>query len=464
VNAPADSRDRTYAELARENEKLTKIVKVLMDRVERSTDAQGNAFSLFQAAITLESTVRQRTTELQSLNRQLSAQIDERLAIESALQHAKAEAERANAGKTEFLAAASHDLLQPLNVARLFLDAIAQRPLDAEALGMLDRVGRSLESAESLLRTLLEMSRLDAGAMRAEITDVALDPLLRHLANEYGLAAEDRGLRLRVVPCDAVIRTDIRLFERILRNLIGNALRYTDRGGVLVGARRRGDRLHVDVWDTGSGIPAVSLREIFKEFKRLPHAGSDDRAPGMGLGLAIVDRIARLLGASVEVRSRVGRGSVFRVTVPMAAGAAAPPAVGMPRSERGAEAFRGRTVLIVDDDRATLDGMQTILRGWGMDAIAAHSVDDAVARSRGRRDRPAAILADYHLHDGTTGFDVIDAVRASFAGAQIPAIVITADPSESTRRRAAERGFGYLKKPLRVERLRALLAHMFAAA
>jgi len=464
VNAPAGTRDGTYAELERENAKLSKIVKVLMDRVERSTDAQGNAFSLFQAAITLESTVRQRTTELQSLNRQLSDEIDERLAIESALQLAKAEAERANAGKTEFLAAASHDLLQPLNVARLFLDAIAQRPLDAETFGMLDRVGRSLESAESLLRTLLEMSRLDAGAMRADITDVALDPLLRHLANEYGLAAEDRGLRLRVVPCDAVIRTDIRLFERILRNLIGNALRYTERGGVLVGARRRGDRLQVDVWDTGMGIPAASLRAIFKEFERLPHAGGDDLAPGMGLGLAIVERIARLLGASVEVRSREGRGSVFRVTVPLAAGSPVAGVVSAPRGERGAETFRGRTVVIVDDDSATLDGMRTILRGWGIDAIAARSVDDAVARSRGRRERPAAILADYHLHDGTTGFDAIDAVRASFACANIPAIVITADPSESTRRRAAERGIGYLNKPLRVERLRSLLAHMLAAA
>jgi signal transduction histidine kinase/ActR/RegA family two-component response regulator len=448
-------------DLVRENEKLAKIVKVLMARVERSTDAQGSAFSLFQAAITLESTVRDRTTELQSLNRQLSDEIDERRAVERALQIAKAEAERANAGKTEFLAAATHDLMQPLNVARLFIDAIAERPQEPETAHMLERVSGSLASAEALLRTLVEMSRLDAGALRANVCDVELDPLLRHLASEYGLAAEERGLRLRVIPCEAVIRTDSALLERVLRNLISNALRYTEHGGVLVGARRRDDRLHLEVWDTGPGIPARHLHDIFVEFRRLADRNTDaDRVPGMGLGLAIVDRIVPLIGATIDVRSREGRGSVFSVGIPLAAGDAPLAHAGAAR----AEVFRGRTVLIVDDDGATLDGMRRILRTWGLDAIAARSIDDAIAFSRGRRELPAAILADYHLLDGVTGFDAIDAVRASLACINIPAIVITADPSEATRRRAAERGFGYLNKPLRVERLRSLLAHMLSAA
>jgi signal transduction histidine kinase len=447
-------------DLARENEKLRKIVNVLMQRVERSTDAQGNAFSLFQAAIILESTVRERTAELQSLNGRLSDEIDERRAIEAALQIAKAQAERANAGKTEFLAAASHDLMQPLNVARLFVDAIAERPLDAQAAQMLERVARSLESAETLLRTLLEMSRLDAGALRPQMTDFALDPLLHHLASEYGLSAEERGLRLRVVPCDAVVHSDRGLLERILRNFLSNALRYTARGGILLGVRRRGDSLRIEVWDTGRGIPQKSLGDVFREFYRLadPNRG-EDRPPGMGLGLAIVDRIAPLIGATIDVRSREGRGSVFTVTVALAAGEAAPAA-----ADRAGETFRGRTILIVDDDGAALDGMRRILHGWGMDAIAARSVEDAVRFSLGRRDVPAAILADYHLLDGATGFDAIDAVRASFACTRIPAIVVSGDPSEATRRRAAERGFGYLNKPLRVERLRSLLAHILSAA
>jgi signal transduction histidine kinase len=454
----------TVRELTRENEKLRKIVDVLMKRVERSTDAQGNAFSLFQAAIILESTVRERTAELQSLNDRLSDEIEERRAIEGALQVAKAQAERANAGKTEFLAAASHDLMQPLNVARLFIDAIAERPLDGPTSQMLERVAHSLESAEGLLRTLLEMSRLDAGALRAQLTDFALEPLLHHLASEYGLAAEERGLRLRIVPCDVVVHSDRGLLERIVRNLLSNALRYTERGGILMGVRKRGDSARIEVWDTGPGIPANSLGDIFREFHRLasPNRG-EDRAPGMGLGLAIVDRIAPLIGAAVDVRSREGRGSVFSVTVTLAAGEAVPlasAAIG----DRAGETFRGRTVLIVDDDGTALDGMRRILRGWGMDAIAARSVDDAVRFSLGRHELPAAILADYHLLNGATGFDAIDAVRASFACVKIPAIVISGDPSEATRRRAAERGFGYLAKPLRVERLRSLLAHVLSAA
>jgi signal transduction histidine kinase len=463
MNALSQDSPVSAHDLARENEKLRKIVKVLMARVERSTDAQGNAFSLFQAAIILESTVRERTAELQSLNDRLSAEIDERRTIEAALQITKAQAERANAGKTQFLAAASHDLMQPLNVARLFVDAIAERPLEPQTAQMLERVARSLESAEVLLRTLLEMSRLDAGALRAEMSDFALEPLLHHLASEYGLAAEERGLRLRVVPCDAIVHSDRALFERIVRNLLGNAVRYTERGGIVLGARRRGDCVRVEIWDTGPGIPAESLGDIFREFHRLatPNRG-DDRSPGMGLGLAIVDRIAPLIGATIDVRSREGRGSVFSVTVALAEGEAAP---AVPAAlDRAGEVFRGRTVLIVDDDGAALDGMRRILRGWGMDAIAARSVDDAVRFSRGRRELPAVILADYHLLDGETGFDAIDAVRASLACIKIPAIVISADLSEATRRRAAERGFGYLYKPLRVERLRSLLAHMLSAA
>jgi signal transduction histidine kinase len=451
-------------DLARENEKLRKIVKVLMNRVERSTDAQGNAFSLFQAAIILESTVRERTAELQSVNDRLSEEIDERRAIEEALQVAKVQAERANAGKTQFLAAASHDLMQPLNVARLFVDAIAERPLEPQSAQMLERVARSLESAEDLLRTLLEMSRLDAGALQPELSDFALEPLLQHLASEYGFAAEERGLRLRVVPCDAVVHSDRGLLERIVRNLLGNALRYTERGGILLGVRRRADSVRIEVWDTGVGIPAASLSDIFHEFHRLadPNRG-EDRLPGMGLGLAIVDRIASLIGAAIDVRSREGRGSVFSVTVALAADEAvpaAPPALADPAGE----IFRGRTILIVDDDGVALDGMRRVLRGWGMDAIAARSVDDAVRFSLGRSQLPAAILADYHLLNGATGFDAIDAVRASFAGVKIPAIVITGDPNEATRRRAAELGFGYLSKPLRIERLRSLLAHMLTAA
>ena len=268
--------------------------------------------------------------------------------------------------------------MQPLSVARLFVDAIAERPLDPKIAQMIERVSRSLDSAEGLLRTMLEMARLDAGALRADVGDFALDPLLRRLAGDYGIAAEERGLRLRVVPSEAIVHSDIRLLERVLRNFLSNALRYTQRGGILVGSRRRGDRLRIEVWDTGRGIPAANLNEIFTEFRRLADSNwGEDRAPGMGLGLAIVDRIAPLIGATIDVRSREGRGSMFSVTVPLAGAVTDAP----PRVERGGEVFRGRTVLIVDNDGATLDSMRRILRGWGMDSIAARSVDDAVTFS-----------------------------------------------------------------------------------
>ncbi len=449
-------------DVVRENVKLTKIVNALMARVERSTDAQGNAFSLFQAAITLESTVRERTAQLQSLNRRLSEEIDERRAVERALLSAKADAERANQGKTEFLAAASHDLLQPLAVARLFVNALAERRLDAETAHMVERVGRSLESADTLLHTLLEMSRLDAGALQADMRDVALDPILRRLAGEYGRPAEERGLRLRVVPCDAVVRTDRNLLERVLRNLISNALRYTRAGGVLVGVRRRAGCVRIEVWDTGRGIPAGSLSDIFREFTRLPFADIDDGAPGMGLGLAIVGRIVPLIRAAVDVRSRPGRGSVFGLTVPLAGVELPALAAHAPQHAPGAEAFRDRTVLVVDADLAAIETVCTILRGWGMRPIAACCVDDGVAFLRAQYLRPAVIVADYYLANGATGFDAIEAVRASFAYPGIPAIIVTADPGEAVRRRAADRGFGYLNKPLRIERLRSLLAHVLA--
>lgn len=456
---------RATDEIVRENGKLRKIVKVLVDRVERSTDAQGSAFSLFQAATTLESTVRQRTAELQELNRQLSREIEERRKIEAALQIAKLEAERANLGKTAFLAAASHDLLQPLNVARLFADALAERSHDGDTRRMVGNLDRALEAAESLLGTLLDMSRLDAGAQRAELADVEIDPLLERLATEYGLSAEDRGLRLRVLPTRAFVRTDLGLLERVVRNLIGNALSYTSRGGVLVCGRRRGERLRLEVWDTGSGIAEADLDQIFVEFKRLQSDASHDAdgLPRMGLGLAIVQRIARLLDARLAVRSRVGRGTVFSLELPLVAAVAPAPATApLAAAAISGDRLRGRTVLLVDDDVIALAGLRTVLEGWGMGAIVASSKREAVGALAGRGARPEAILADYHLERGETGIDVIDAVHELYV-ATIPAIVLSADPNNATRRHVDERGFAWLPKPVRAERLRSLLAHLLAA-
>jgi signal transduction histidine kinase len=445
----------TADELARENAKLRKIVKVLVDRVERSTDAQGNAFSLFQAAITLENRVRQRTGELHSLNRQLQQEIEERRSVESALEHAKIQAERANLSKTEFLSAASHDLLQPLNVARLTLDALLELGHDAQRTPLLELVDRSLEAAEELLSALLEMSRIDAGALEPDLADVPVDPLLQYLSDAYALKAEECRLRLRVVPCDAVVRTDLRLLERILRNLLSNALRYTRRGGVLVGCRRRGAVLRIEVWDTGPGIPSGRLEDVFKEFLRL----DDPHAPpgGMGLGLAIVDRLARVLGARVNVRSREGRGSVFSIDVPLGDGARVVPNAAGRRKPRTASSLSGKTVLVIDDERATLHGLALQLRSWGVLALEAHSPLDAVALAEAGGRRPSAVLADDLTGDGGSGRVAIERVRATL-GQPIPAVLLADHGVE--RSPAPESGYWYLSKPIRPERLRSLLSHL----
>lgn len=441
----------SIAEVARENEKLRKIVKVLVDRVERSTDAQGNAFSLFQAAITLENRVRQRTGELQSLNRQLQQEIEDRRAIEAALQHAKIQAERANLSKTEFLSAASHDLLQPLNVARLTLDALVELGHDAQSRSLLGLVDRSLEAAESLLSALLEMSRIDAGALTPDIADVEIDPLLQYLSDAYALKAEECQLRLRVVPCEAVVRTDIRLLERILRNLLSNALRYTRSGGVLLGCRRRGANLRIEVWDTGPGIPRDRLDDVFKEFTRLD--GPEQRSGGMGLGLAIVDRLARLIDAPVNVRSREGRGSVFAIDLPLGDDARVAHDLPELRKRRAASSLAGKTVLVVDDGDGSLHDVTLQLRRWGVLALEPQSVEAARVLAAEHGHLPRAIVAD----DASGGEAHVMQLRAAF-GAAIPAVLLADDGAEN--RGAPDGGFWYLSKPVRFERLRSLLGHL----
>ncbi|GAC1311890.1 MAG: hypothetical protein NVSMB21_21880 [Vulcanimicrobiaceae bacterium] len=441
--------------LERENEKLRKINRVLIERVERSTDAQGNAFSLFQAAITLEKMVQQRTGELQKTNARLRLEIDERTGIEAALEASRLDAERAHTSKTKFFAAASHDLLQPLNIARLFLDSLAERATDPEAARIVGRIDGALENAEALLASLLEMSRLDAGAMRVEPSDFALDPLLERISSDYGLLADERNLRWRVVPSRAIVRSDPQLLERVLRNFVSNALRYTSRGGVVVGARSRGSRVRIEVWDTGIGIPHADLREIFEEFKQLEVPGRNGK--GLGLGLAIVDRIARLLDAPVSVRSREGRGSVFGIDVPAGD-------VARLRAEENdaapsiATTFDGKTVLVIDDDPGARDGMALVLRRWGCRTLLADSLGSALAYATPLAP-PDVIVADYHLGDDN-GLDAIDGIRSACARS-VSAVVVTADRTPSVRELVESNGHWYLNKPLRVDRLRSLLGHVF---
>jgi signal transduction histidine kinase/ActR/RegA family two-component response regulator len=393
--------------------------------------------ALLEANETLEQRVAQRTVEL-----------TEALA---ATAHARGEAEAANLSKTRFLAAASHDLLQPLNAARLFTSALRQEPgLADEAAQLAERIDASFRAAEDLLDALLDVSRLDTGSYRPERSAFALADLFDTLQAQFAVVAAQRGLRLKVMPTRLAVESDPQLLRRVLQNFLSNALRYTRRGGVLMGARRCGDQVRVEVWDTGPGIPPEQRKRIFREFQRLERP-SPWGEKGLGLGLSICDRIAGMLGHRLDLHSRVGHGSGFAITVPRAA--SAPPrrrAV----QHGGPDEQLPLTVLCLDNDQAILDGMQALLGRWGVDCRVA--LDMAQARAQLQRGPVDLLLVDYHLAEGADGLQVLAGLRESL-GTLPPAAMITADGSSELKQRARALGYPLLHKPVRPAALRALL-------
>lgn len=449
------------AALENENRKLRKINEVLMHRVERDVDAQsGDAYSLFRTAITLEARVGERTAELTKLTHQLMHEVSQRRQAEKALLAAKAEAEQANIGKTRFLAAASHDLHQPLNAARLFLGALAGVVRGQRGQDLIERVDAALDTFEDLLGVLLDISKLDAGAWPVSQTNVPMAPLLARLEEEYRPQAAAVGLDLRVVPCHAVIYTDRTLFERVLRNLLSNAIRYTATGRILLGCRRRGGRLRVDVIDTGIGIPEERRSQIFEEFHRLGNAPRND-GKGLGLGLAIVDRVARLLGLDVEVQSEVGAGSRFSVSAPL--GTLTPLVACAESVAEGGQAlaFAGKCVLVIENDADGLDGLRALLESWGCRMLAAESLATAEAALARSGCAPDLLIVDYHLDDGATGLDVIAALRDG-ARVTAPVLMISSDRSAELRGRMKQLGHPFLPKPANPARLRAMASWLLA--
>jgi signal transduction histidine kinase len=440
--------DGRLAALEGENAKLRKIRDVLVRRVERSMDLQGSEFALFERATLLEAEVRKRTTQLEQALGELQRS-------NRVIEEARARADEANASKTRFLAAASHDLLQPLNAARLFLSALAETELPESAERLIENVDLAFESIDRLLTALLDISKLDAGVVTPEIENVPLAPLLRRLVTECAPMAERKGLSLRVVPTAAVVRTDRDMLARALMNLLSNAIRYTRRGGVLVGVRREDAGFRVDVVDTGIGIPSEQQVEIFEEFRRLG-GDAEQRDRGCGLGLAIVERIARVLDHPLRVQSEPGRGSRFSLSLP--AGSPAP-ALAPTGVEIGTAARSGGALLVVIENEAAIrEGMKVLLQGWGYVVLTAPSPEIAIGLLRRSRRRPAALIADYHL-DGCTGTDAIGMVRAE-CGAAIPAMVITADRMPEVRREVEAMAVPMLSKPVRPAQLRSLLAKM----
>ncbi len=371
------------------------------------------------------------------------------------------EAEAAQQSKTRFLAAVSHDVLQPLNAARLFASALRESSRSGEQSHLAERVDASLRAAEELLDGLLDISRLEAGALQPEPSNFDAGELLRELATQYAPMAAERCLQLRVRLHDELmpIYSDRRLLRRALQNFLANALRYTRSGGVLMTARVRGGAVVLQVWDTGPGISEHHLAQIFEEFRRFEHFGiSGER--GLGLGLSICQSIARTLDHPLTVRSRVGHGSMFSITVPFGVTTPAVPAEEA-RSEAPEHSLAGLCVLCVDNDREILDGMRALLTRWGGHALLAADVDEALAQLDAMP--PDVLLIDYHLHDRLDGLGLIDALRRR-AGRELPAALVTGDGSDAVKLGARDRGCVVLTKPVKPASLRALLASVRQAA
>ena len=396
------------------------------------------AEALERANATLEKRVRDRTEELTRLNSELAL--------------AKSSAEDASISKTRFLAAASHDILQPLNAARLYVTSLVERQNGGEDSRLVENIDDSLEAIEEILGALLDISRLDAGAMTTAITSFKIGDLMRSLEIEFAPIARAKGLKLTFVPCSLPVESDRLLLRRLLQNLISNAIKYTPRGRVLVGCRRRGQSLQVGIYDTGVGIPVLKRGEIFKEFHRLEQGARIAR--GLGLGLSIVERIARVLNHGIALDSIARGGSFFSVTVPTATAvnhtAAVTSATPLSRTP-----ISGSLIVCIENDAAILDGMKTLLTGWDAEVIAATDPEAAIEAIEAAGKRPTGLLVDYHLDRGN-GIAAIRDIRRRF-GNGIPAILITADRSPHVRAAAREENVAVLNKPVKPASLRALL-------
>ena len=367
-------------------------------------------------------------------------------------------ADEANRAKTSFLAAASHDLRQPIHAMALFVSALKDKTRDPETRPIVEHLVASVDALEGLFDALLDISKLDAGIVHAEIADFALQALFERVAKDCGPDAEEKGLHLRVVSTRAIVRSDAALLERIVRNLVSNAIRYTKTGGVVLGCRHAGEHVRIAVCDSGIGIEAAQLPQIFKEFFQVANP-ERDRAKGLGLGLAIVERLAQLLGHSVEVRSVPGSGSTFSVTLPRGEAAAAMPQVA--GADEAPEGTLGAAlVVVIDDEAAVREGMREVLSQWGCRPVLAGSAEEALAQLA-TEGAPRAVIADYRLREDKTGSDAIERIRAAH-GADIPGVIITADTAPDRLREAQASGYHLMHKPVRPVRLRALLSYLLA--
>jgi two-component system CheB/CheR fusion protein len=386
--------------------------------------------------------------------------ITERKQAEIALGAARADAERANLGKSRFLAAASHDLRQPLQTISLMQGVLLKRVTDKSTVELIGKLGDTVGAMSGMLNTLLDINELEAGMVVPHLVDFPINALLDRLKTEFAYHTGAKGLGWRVVPCHMSIHSDRNLFEQMVRNLLSNAVKYTARGKILIGCRQRGDRLRVEVWDTGLGIPTDQLQTIFDEFRQLNNPARE-RSRGLGLGLSLVQRLGTLLGVSINVRSRLGSGSVFSVEVPLAEGALnARNADGKPRD--GGEMDPHGSLLLIEDDPMLLELLALLFQDEGHRVAIAQDGEQAMAMVATGELKPDVIVADYNLPGGMNGLQVIQGLRETLQR-DIPAVIITGDISTVTSRNIAPTNCMLLNKPVESDTLISLINGILAA-
>ncbi len=414
--------------------------------------AQGMPDGGFVLSFTDVTAERAALVALSQANETLEARVMERtLELEDALAHA----ERANASRSRFVAAASHDLLQPLSAAKLFISSIGGEALDPGAQVALEKAQNALMSVEGLLDALLDISKLESGKAAVSVGAVSLGRLLKTLAEEFAPMAAAKGLRLVLVPCSATVESDPAYLRRILQNLIGNAIRYTTTGRVLVGARRRGGVVRLEVWDTGPGIPEDAQNDIFKEFHRLNARAS--ASEGMGLGLSIVERACALLGHPLGLTSEVGRGTCFMVQVPLSEGADTPQRPETSDRRHGPVAA-DKIAFLVENDVELRRALGLLLEKWGMTVLEAASGEEALALIDEIGILPDIFIVDHQLGEGMTGIEVLARVRAVHG--RVPARLITADRGRDLQEMAALAGIEILYKPIDPRALEAAVGQL----
>lgn len=429
--------------LEQQNAKLFRIVEALMNRVERNTNQTGNAFALFQRSIALEEEVKARTRDLQKTLDELNT-ANEKLAAASAV------AEEANRAKSRFVAAASHDVRQPLNAAKLFLGSLTETDLSGNQAAIVSKLSSALESVEGLIGSLLDISRLDSATIEVQRSRFPIGRILDPLLQEFAPLAIGRGLELRHVECGLWVESDPYYLRQIIQNILSNAIRYTERGRVLVGCRRRHGQVFIEVHDTGPGIRQEELPLVFEEFRRLPRAsGVADNGEGAGLGLAIVKRACSLLDHGLELQSEPGRGTRFSVGLPVCS-----PIQELPPSSDGSPAESAETLIaiLIADDAELVSTAFERLEQWSIGTMQAGSLGEAERLIEQLGMIPDVVLIDYDAVQGMD-FSRLDALLRSAPNVAI----IDHDPHISGPLPRLLREFPLLQRSLPPHRLRAVL-------